>query len=123
MRMMVRRYPILRVSSDYFQRVASERMLRWHYRSRHQSLIAVSNSQFYDGKLFIVPSPFTQEAGMGLRFHHVSDGMFEDGVNKVEAKVVAEAIIRHALETPERSLGVAAFSIKQRVKSRTNWSY
>lgn len=91
-----------------------EKMLRWHYRSRHQSLIAVSNSQFYDSKLFIVPSPYTAEAGMGLRFHHVPGGVFEDGVNKVEAKVVAEAIIRHALQSPELSLGVAAFSIKQR---------
>ncbi|MGG7519071.1 DUF3320 domain-containing protein, partial [Allorhizobium undicola] len=91
-----------------------ERMLRWHYRSRHQSLIAVSNSQFYDSKLFIVPSPYTQEAGMGLRFHHVPSGTFHEGVNKVEAKTVAEAIIRHALQSPELSLGVAAFSIKQR---------
>jgi len=91
-----------------------EKMLRWHYRSRHQSLIAVSNSQFYDSRLYIVPSPYTQEAGMGLRFHPVAGGIFEDGVNKIEAKVVAEAIIRHALNAPHMSLGVAAFSIKQR---------
>jgi very-short-patch-repair endonuclease len=91
-----------------------EKMLRWHYRSRHQSLIAVSNSQFYDSKLFIVPSPYTQEAGMGLRFHPVSGGVFEEGANKVEAKAVAEAVIRHALHSPQLSLGVAAFSIKQR---------
>ncbi|ACE92258.1 putative superfamily I DNA and RNA helicase protein [Rhizobium etli CIAT 652] len=91
-----------------------EKMLRWHYRSRHQSLIAVSNTQFYDSKLFIVPSPYTQEAGMGLRFNHIPGGTFEDGVNKVEAKAVAEAIIRHALSSPGLSLGVAAFSIKQR---------
>jgi very-short-patch-repair endonuclease len=91
-----------------------EKMLRWHYRSRHQSLIAVSNTQFYDSKLFIVPSPYTQEAAMGLRFNHVAGGTFEDGVNKVEAKAVAEAIIRHALNSPGLSLGVAAFSIKQR---------
>lgn len=91
-----------------------QRMLRWHYRSRHQSLIAVSNSQFYDSKLFIVPSPYTKEAGMGLRFHYVPNGVFEDGMNKTEAKVVAEAIIRHAMDHPNLSLGVAAFSIKQR---------
>jgi very-short-patch-repair endonuclease len=91
-----------------------QRMLRWHYRSRHQSLIAVSNSQFYDSKLFIVPSPYTKEAGMGLRFHYVPNGVFEDGMNKTEAKVVAEAIIRHAMDSPKLSLGVAAFSIKQR---------
>lgn len=91
-----------------------EKMLRWHYRSRHQSLIAISNSEFYDSKLFIVPSPYTQDAGMGLRFHHVSGGAFEDGVNKVEAKFVAKEIIKHALNHPNLSLGVAAFSIKQR---------
>ena len=50
------------------------RMLRWHYRSKHQSLIAVSNRQFYENKLFIVPSPYTAEAGMGLRFHRIPQG-------------------------------------------------
>jgi very-short-patch-repair endonuclease len=94
-----------------------QRMLRWHYRSRHQSLIAVSNSQFYENKLFIVPSPYTAEAGMGLRFHHLPDGVFDSGntnANKVEARAVAEAIIRHAKTEPTLSLGVAAFSVTQR---------
>ena len=93
------------------------RMLRWHYRSKHQSLIAVSNRQFYKDKLFVVPSPYTAEAGMGLRFHHVPDGLFDAGgksCNLVEAKVVARAIIHHALEHPDLSLGVAAFSVAQR---------
>jgi very-short-patch-repair endonuclease len=94
-----------------------QRMLRWHYRSRHQSLIAVSNIQFYESKLFIVPSPYTQEAGMGLSLHHVREGTFDSGnsrTNAAEARVVAEAVIRHAKETPDRSLGVATFSAKQR---------
>ncbi len=94
-----------------------QRMLRWHYRSRHQSLIAVSNTQFYENKLFIVPSPYTAEAGMGLRFHHLPEGRFDSGgtkTNAVEAKAVAEAIIRHAKSEPELSLGVATFSIGQR---------
>jgi very-short-patch-repair endonuclease len=95
-----------------------QRMLRWHYRSRHQSLIAVSNSQFYESKLFIVPSPYTQEAGMGLRFHHIPNGIFNSGegkgTNPVEARVVAEAVIRHAKSQPGLSLGVAAFSASQR---------
>jgi very-short-patch-repair endonuclease len=94
-----------------------QRMLRWHYRSRHQSLIAISNSQFYENKLFIVPSPYTQEAGMGLLFRHVPDGVFDSGgtgTNVLEARTVAEAIIRHAKTTPEVSLGVATFSVSQR---------
>ncbi len=94
-----------------------QRMLRWHYRSRHQSLIAVSNSQFYDNKLFIVPSPYTQQAGMGLKFHHLPHATFDSGntaTNVEEARAVASAIIRHAKEHPELSLGVATFSTKQR---------
>jgi very-short-patch-repair endonuclease len=94
-----------------------QRMLRWHYRSRHQSLIAVSNSQFYDNRLFIVPSPYTQQAGMGLRFNHIADGTFDSGktaTNEVEAKAVAAAVIRHARDHADLSLGVAAFSTKQR---------
>ncbi|HEY4355853.1 MAG TPA: DUF3320 domain-containing protein [Acidobacteriaceae bacterium] len=94
-----------------------QRMLRWHYRSRHQSLIAVSNSQFYENKLHIIPSPYTQEAGTGLRFIHIPNGVFESGgtgANPIEAKAVAEAIIRHALDHPEQSLGVATFSVRQR---------
>jgi very-short-patch-repair endonuclease len=93
------------------------RMLRWHYRSRHQSLIAVSNRQFYESKLFIVPSPYTAEAGMGLRFHHIPHGLFDAGAtrtNQAEAKIVAQAIIAHARDHPELSLGVAAFSAAQR---------
>lgn len=94
-----------------------QRMLRWHYRSRHQSLIAVSNSQFYENKLFIVPSPYTQEAGMGLRFHYIAEGVFESGTsnsNPIEAKRVATAIIEHIQTHPELSLGVATFSVSQR---------
>ena len=56
-----------------------QRMLRWHYRSRHQSLIAISKSEFYESKLFILPSPFLPEAGMGLRFHHIANGVFYPG--------------------------------------------
>ena len=94
-----------------------ERMLRWHYRSRHQSLIAVSNNQFYENKLFIVPSPYTKQADMGLRFTLVPNGVFDSGksaTNPEEAKVVAAAVIRHARDNADQSLGVAAFSTTQR---------
>lgn len=92
-------------------------MLRWHYRSKHQSLIAVSNREFYENKLFIVPSPHTAEAGMGLKFHHVPNGVFDSGgtgTNRVEAKIIAQAIINHSINSPSKTLGVATFSIKQK---------
>lgn len=94
-----------------------QRMLRWHYRSKHQSLIAVSNKEFYENKLFIVPSPYDASSGMGLNFIYINNGVFDSGgtsTNQIEAKAVAEAVIKHALECPELSLGIGTFSMKQK---------
>ena len=52
-----------------------QRMLRWHYRTRHPSLIALSNREFYEDRLPIVPSPFVRaHERLGLVFRHVADG-------------------------------------------------
>jgi len=94
-----------------------ERMLRWHYRSKHESLIAVSNREFYDNQLYIVPSPIIESASLGLRFHHIPQGTFDVGgtrSNRVEASSVASAVMQHAAAHPELSLGVVAFSVAQR---------
>jgi very-short-patch-repair endonuclease/DNA polymerase III delta prime subunit len=94
-----------------------ERMLRWHYRSRHPSLIAVSNREFYDERLHVVPSPFASHERLGLVFRHVADGRFErggSGINRREAEAVARAVIAHARAAPELSLGVGCFSLRQR---------
>jgi superfamily I DNA and/or RNA helicase len=93
------------------------RMLSWHYRSKHQSLIAVSNREFYESKLFIVPSPYDAVAGMGLKFNHLKETVYDRGAtrtNSKEAKAIAEAVVRHARANPEQTLGVATFSVAQR---------
>ena len=92
-------------------------MLRWHYRSRHDSLIAVSNREFYDDRLFVVPSPNTVSEEQGLRFRFVPNGVFDRGgsaTNRIEARMVARAVMKHARTTPDLSLGVGAFSVAQR---------
>ncbi len=94
-----------------------QRMLQWHYRSRHESLIAVSNKEFYEGNLFIVPSPDRERIHTGLRFHHLSDGRFDRGnsyKNHVEAVAIAQAVVDHARSQPELTLGVGAMSVRQR---------
>ncbi|MBY0335302.1 MAG: hypothetical protein K2X11_01730, partial [Acetobacteraceae bacterium] len=91
-------------------------MLRWHYRSRHESLIATSNAEFYGNRLLVLPSPRPRSALLGLSLVRV-DGRFDtgaSGTNAEEARAVAEAVLRHARETPKDTLGVAAFSIRQR---------
>ena len=93
---------------------APSAMLRWHYRSRHESLIAVSNRHFYDDKLLIFPSP--SRDGMGLSFHHLPDTLYDAGgsrTNQEEARAVAQRVMAHAREQPDRTLGVAAFSAAQ----------
>lgn len=95
----------------------SQRMLQWHYRSRHESLIAVSNKEFYEGKLFIVPSPDRQRTRSGLRFHPLPHGRFDRGntySNAVEAAAIAQAVVEHARHSPELTLGVGAMSVRQR---------
>ncbi len=95
----------------------AERALRWHYRSRHPSLIAISNCEFYGDRLHIAPSPFASHEQLGLIFRHVADGRFERGgagINRREAEVVARAVIAHARSSPELSLGVGCFSLRQR---------
>ena len=90
---------------------APERMLRWHYRSRHESLIAVSNHEFYDDRLVVFPSPDASKADTGLTFRHCPDALYEGrGINRAEAKTVALAVMEHARTSPDLTLGVAAFS-------------
>lgn len=94
-----------------------EKMLRWHYRSRHHSLIAVSNHEFYEDRLFVVPSPYSAAGEFGLKLHHIADGVFDSGAtgaNRIEARAVGRAVIDHARNHPALSLGVAAFSVRQR---------
>jgi len=90
-----------------------QRMLRWHYRSKHESLIAVSNREFYDNQLYVIPSP-ERMGELGVKWHPIEGGMFQKGKNDVEARFVAEAIMRHAKERSKWTLGVAAFSVSQR---------
>ncbi|HYF08871.1 MAG TPA: AAA domain-containing protein, partial [Acetobacteraceae bacterium] len=91
-------------------------MLRWHYRSRHESLIATSNANFYDNRLLILPSPRPRSPALGLSLVRV-EGQFDtgsSGTNRAEAEAVARAAIEHAKTTPGDTLGIAAFSIRQR---------
>ncbi|EMD81923.1 DUF3320 domain-containing protein [Pacificimonas flava] len=91
------------------------RSLDWHYRSRHDSLIAFSNSRYYDGKLVTFPAPETRETA--VEWHRV-DGVYAKGTeqtNAIEAKaIVAEARRRLAGQVPsETSLGIVTLNSKQ----------
>jgi very-short-patch-repair endonuclease len=92
------------------------RTLRWHYRSRHDSLIALSNREFYDDQLYVYPSPRRNVEELGLKFVHLPETVYDRGksaTNRGEARAVAEAVMDHARRFPSKSLGIGAFNIQQ----------
>ena len=105
------------VLSLFGQKNAPSRMLRWHYRSRHESLINVSNQEFYENQLVVFPSPDHGKQVSGLRHHYLPDTIYDRArsrTNRKEALAVAKAVMDHARTNPEMTLGVAAFSTAQR---------
>jgi very-short-patch-repair endonuclease len=106
----------------FCSRGAHQRMLRWHYRSKHESLIAGSNHLFYDDKLVVFPSPDKGRQNVGLVYRKVTDGTYDRSrtrTNRIEARAIATAVMQHAkeqLQVPRKqrlSLGVAALSKAQ----------
>jgi very-short-patch-repair endonuclease len=89
-----------------------ERTLIWHYRSRHEHLIAFSNSKIYKNSLITFPSNIEKMANNGVEYVHVKDGFYDRGGkngNVNEANKIAELVFDHFKTHPERSLGVVAF--------------
>ena len=90
-------------------------MLRWHYRSRHPSLIEVSNAEFYK-HLIMPPAPSAERSTEGLILRRVA-GAYDRGgkrINTIEAEAIAAAVAIHALKSPQLSLGIVTFSTAQR---------
>jgi len=89
--------------------------LLWHYRSKHESLIAFSNSNYYDNKLMTFPSP----DDIATKVSNIDvPGYYDRGKtrqNKFEAAAITEEVIR-MLADPElskRSIGIVTFSSAQ----------
>lgn len=90
--------------------------LRWHYRSRHESLIAFSNERYYDSKLLTFPSGSSEGRGVRLRYH--PEAVYDKGAtrtNQVEAEAVAAEVVRRLRDPKEseRTVGVVTFSQAQ----------
>ena len=91
--------------------------LAWHYRSRHESLIAFSNHHYYSGSLVTFPSPVTEDHAVS--FHHVK-GVYEKGgarINQLEAKALVADIVGR-LKSPgfregKLTIGVVTFNAEQ----------
>ena len=89
-----------------------EHQLNWHYRSKHESLIAFSNSQYYGNDLLTFPSVDDHVARVRLV---PVNGIYDKGhtrSNPEESKAIVNEIIRRLSdsELQKYSIGVVSFS-------------
>ena len=89
--------------------------LLWHYRSRHESLIAFSNRKYYENKLYTFPSPGDMVSQVRLI---PVEGYYDRGKtkqNRAEAEAIVGEIIRRLSDPTlkDRSIGVVTFSSVQ----------
>lgn len=93
-----------------------ERTLLWHYRSRHEHLIAFSNAKIYRNRLVTFPSSIDRAPDFGVGYEYVPTGFYDRGGrrgNVPEAERVAELVFDHFRRNPGRSLGVITFGSAQ----------
>ena len=89
--------------------------LQWHYRSRHESLIAFSNHEFYENGMLTFPSRNDRERR--VRFEKL-DGFFDRSkgrINQAEAEAIVKEIKRRYADPilKQQSIGVVTFNINQ----------
>jgi len=93
-----------------------ERYLTWHYRSKHESLIAFSNIMYYDGMLRTFPSPDSLDSKVRLV---KVDGEYERGgrkCNAQEAEALVAEVVRRLKDSTlkKQSIGIVTFSNVQK---------
>lgn len=101
-----------------------QQMLGWHYRSRHESLIDFSNRHYYENDLSIFPAAQRRVPHLGIKWHHVPDGVFMSGsdagslkgTNPREAEVLVDTLVDLLRQTApgSRTFGVVTFSKAQK---------
>ncbi|MFA0792314.1 DUF4011 domain-containing protein [Microbulbifer echini] len=89
--------------------------LKGHYRSRHETLIAFSNSKYYENSLVTYPSSDTKQSAVTL---HRVNGVYSKGKgrnNPIEAAAVVDEIVRRLTNPANTSqtIGVVTLNTEQ----------
>lgn len=91
--------------------------LSWHYRSRHESLIAFSNHRYYEGNLITFPAAVTRSSAVTWR---KISGLYAKGkgrTNQAEAEAMVEEVVRRLLDpafvSAKKSLAVVTLNAEQ----------
>ncbi len=95
-----------------------EKHLIWHYRSKHESLIAFSNLTYYSSKLCTFPSPDALDSKVSLKY--LEQGIYDRGLtkcNKEEAEALVAEVVRRLKDDrlSRSSIGIVTFSTPQQL--------
>lgn len=87
--------------------------LAGHYRSKSLELIDFSNEHFYKGRLRLLPDyEYVNKTEPAITFIKC-DGIWEDGVNVLEAKEVVRLTLEILKQNPAKEIGIVTFNYKQ----------
>jgi superfamily I DNA and/or RNA helicase len=89
------------------------RRLRWHYRSKHESLIAFSNREFYDDSLIVFPSVAAKSPTLGIELVRI-EGVWRDRTNAEEAQALVRRFAEFVRAHPHLSCGIVSMNQPQR---------
>ncbi|RJQ90617.1 AAA domain-containing protein [Amycolatopsis panacis] len=85
--------------------IPNSQMLRWHYRSADERLIAFSNREIYGDRLVTFPGAH-QDSPVTLEVVHGEASPGQHGSAPAEVARVVELVLEHARSRPAESLGV-----------------
>ena len=93
--------------------------LMWHYRSKHESLIAFSNAKFYGSSMFTFPSVNDRERRVKLctvNGRYLREKGPGKNTNPVEAQAIFKEVMRryNSELLHDQTMGIVTFNIKQR---------
>lgn len=85
-------------------------MLKWHYRSQDESLIAFSNINYYQNELASFPSPAEKNDGeRAIQFHYVKDGEYfrsSKAAKKAQGAKASDEFADESATEDEENVGI-----------------
>ncbi|MCF7853782.1 MAG: DUF3320 domain-containing protein [Candidatus Pacebacteria bacterium] len=93
--------------------------LTWHYRSRHEDLIAFSNYHYYGNRLLTFPCATGHP--LGVHWHFLPGAIYDKGksrTNQKEAEAIVSAVVARleSQETRQQSVGIVTFNQAQQIR-------
>lgn len=102
---------------EMFGGLYPEMLLKWHYRSRSESLISFSNHHIYDNRLHTFPACFTEDDKVSLKIIEGEKAFYDRSKSRTNIgeaqEVVNEIFTRLKNEEDSNSIGVVTFSSAQ----------